>query len=104
MGLRKKVPISSFVQSRNFERLTLTGFEPATLRVAVGHHTHYTKFPYENFFEKIFNQILQSFCGSVASQTSSNQRFRLKSCNSFYQFYSKTYYQSDQNYYQIVAL
>ena len=36
MGLRTKGAISSFVQSGNFESLTLTGFEPATLRVAVG--------------------------------------------------------------------
>ena len=53
MGLRKKGAISSFVQSGNFENSTLTGFEPATLSVAVGHLTHYTKFPYEKFF-KIF--------------------------------------------------
>ena len=45
----KKGAISSSIQSGNFEILTLTGFEPATLRVAVHHHTHYTKFSYENF-------------------------------------------------------
>ena len=71
MGLRTKGAISPFVQSGNFESLTLTGFEPATLRVAVVHLTHYTKFPYENFF-KIFQpnvkKFLQSFSGRVASR------------------------------------
>ena len=41
MGLGTKVAISSFVQSGNFESLSLTGFEPATLRC--------TKFSYEIF-------------------------------------------------------
>ena len=45
MGLRKKVAISSFVQSGNFEILTLTGFEPATpatsLPVVVGHFQNF---------------------------------------------------------------
>ena len=62
---------SSFVQSGNFEILTLTGIEPVTLRVTVGHRTHYTKFPYENVF-KIFKPnvkiFLQSFCVRVASR------------------------------------
>ena len=58
MGLRA---ISSFFQSGNIESLTLTGFEPATLRVAIGHLTHYTKFLKPN--SKIF---LQSFCCRVA--------------------------------------
>ena len=49
----KKGAISSFVQSGNFEILTLTGFEPTTLRVAVSHLTHYTKFPYENILKYI---------------------------------------------------
>ena len=66
MSLIKKGAISSFVQSGNFEILTLTGYEPATLRVAVD-----TKFPYEIFF-KIFKPnvkiFLQSFCGRVASR------------------------------------
>ena len=48
----KKGAITSFVQSGNFEILTLTGFEPATFRVAVGHLTHYAKFPYEHFLRK----------------------------------------------------
>ena len=69
MSLIKKGAISSLVQSGNFEILTLTGFEPATLRVAVGHLTHYTKFPYEIFF-KFFKpnskRFLQSFCCRVA--------------------------------------
>ena len=67
----KRGAILPFVQSGNFEILTLTGFELATLRVAVGHHTHYTKFPYEILF-KIFKPnvkiFLQSFCGRVASR------------------------------------
>ena len=45
MGLRKKVAILSFVLSGNFESLTLTGFEPATMLIAVGDLTHYAKFP-----------------------------------------------------------
>ena len=49
MSLIKKGAISSFVQSGNFEILTVTGFEPATLRITVGHLTHYTKFPNEIF-------------------------------------------------------
>ena len=52
MGLRTKGAISSFVQSGNFESLTLTEFEPAALHVAVGHLTLYTKFPYENSLRK----------------------------------------------------
>ena len=52
MGLRTKGAISSFVQSENFESLTLTGFEPASLHVAVGHLTHYAKFSYEIFLRK----------------------------------------------------
>ena len=43
MDLRTKGAISSFVQSGNFEKLTLMGFEPATLRVAVGYLTHYVQ-------------------------------------------------------------
>ena len=48
MGLRKKGAILSFDQSG----LILTGFEQATLRVAVGHLTHYTKFPYKKILRK----------------------------------------------------
>jgi len=36
MSPRKKGAISSFVQSGNFELSSQTGFEPGTLRVAVG--------------------------------------------------------------------
>ena len=39
MSRRTKGAISSFVQSGNYESLTLTEFEPATLRVAVRHTT-----------------------------------------------------------------
>ena len=71
MSPRKKGAISSFVQSGNFELSSQTGFEPGTLRVAVGPLIHYTKFPYDNFF-KIFKtnvkRFLQSFCGRVASR------------------------------------
>ena len=52
MGLRTKGAISSFVQSGNFESLTLMGFEPATLGVTVGHLIHYTKFPCEKNFKQ----------------------------------------------------
>ena len=50
MGLRTKGAISSFVQSGNFESLPLTGFEPATLRVAVGHPLYQISF--EKFLRK----------------------------------------------------
>ena len=46
MNPRKKVAISSFVQSGNFEIASQAGFEPGTLRVTVGPLIHYTKFPY----------------------------------------------------------
>ena len=68
MSLRKKGAISSFVQSGNFDSLTLMWFEPASLRVAVGHLTHYAKFPYEKFFKIFKPNVLQPFCGRVASQ------------------------------------
>ena len=51
----KKVAISSFVQSGNFEISFQAGFEPGTLRVTVWPLIHYTKFPYEIFF-KFFKQ------------------------------------------------
>ena len=51
MGLRTKGAISSFVQSGNFECLTLKGFEPVTLRIAVGHLTTIPNFNIStNFF------------------------------------------------------
>ena len=37
-------------------------------RVAVGHITHYTKFPYEFFLKKRYILSLQYFCSRVASQ------------------------------------
>ena len=64
----KKRAISSFVQSGNFETLTLTEFEPAALRVAVGHLTHCTKFPYEIFLRNFFTRFYNLYCGSVASR------------------------------------
>ena len=71
MSPREKEAISSFVQSGNFETSSVSGFEPGTLRVAVGPLIHYTKFPYDKFF-KIFKtnvkRFLQSFCGRVASR------------------------------------
>ena len=51
MSPREKEAISSFVQSGNFETSSVSGFEPGTLRVAVGPLIHYTKFPYDKFFK-----------------------------------------------------
>ena len=54
MSLIKKGAISSFVQSGNFEIFTLTGFEPATLRVAVGHlNQFFMKF--SEMYRKVHN-------------------------------------------------
>ena len=81
MSLIKKVTVSSFVQSGNFEILTLTGFEPATLRVAVRHHTHYTKFPYENFsknFQSYFKRYLQFFVAESPVRSKNNRQFLSK--------------------------
>ena len=52
MSLIKTGAITSFVQSGNFEILSLTGFEPGTLRMAVAYLIHYTKFSYENVLKK----------------------------------------------------
>ena len=71
MSPRKKVAISSFVQSGNFEIASQAGFEPVTLRVTVRPLIHYTKFPYGKKFKKIkpnSNRYLQSFCSRVASR------------------------------------
>ena len=70
--------ISSFVQSGNFEISTLTGFEQATLRVAVGHLTHYTKFPYEIFWEFVLPDFTIFIVAVSPVGSSSNRRFRLK--------------------------
>ena len=53
MSPRKKVAISSFKQSGNFEITSQAGFEPGTLRVTVGPLIHYTKFPYGKKVKKI---------------------------------------------------
>ena len=71
MGPRKNGPILPIVHSGNFEISSQTGFEPMTLRVAVGPLIHYAKFPYEIFlkiFQTNFKRFLQSFCGRVASR------------------------------------
>ena len=68
---QKKGAILSFVQPGNFELLSQTGFEPGTLRVAVGPLIHYTKFHYDNFYKNFKTNVkrfLQSFCGRVASR------------------------------------
>ena len=90
MGLRTKGAISSFVQSGNFESLTLTGFEPATLRIAVGHLTHYTKFPYENFLRKFQTRFYNLSAAVSPVGSSSNRRFRLKSRKLSYWLYGDT--------------
>ena len=99
MSKCQKGAISPFVQSGNHEISSLTGFEPWTLRVAVGPLIHYIKFPYENFLRDIDNF-------SVAEspvESNNNRRFLVKSRNLFHQLYDKIYYLSDKNYYQIVV-
>ena len=80
-ALEKKEAISSFVQSGNFERLTLTGF-------AVGHLTHYTKFPHEIFF-KIFKPNVKIFLQSCQSAQAAIVDFIWKVVTCFIQITAK---------------
>ena len=96
MSPRKKQAISPFVWSGNLEISTLTGFEPGTLRVAVGPLIHYTNFPYRKFLIKKLWEILRDIDNfSVAEspvELKNNQRFLVKIRKSFFQLYGKIYY------------
>ena len=78
----EKRAISPFVQSWNINILSLTVFEPRTLRVTAGSLNHYTKFPYKKIFEKNFRQILRDFCNLSVTESpvesSNNRRFLSK--------------------------
>ena len=89
--------ISPFVQSGNHEISSLTGFEPWTLRVAVGPLIHYIKFPYEIFLREIVRDIDNFSVAESPVESNNNRRFLVKSRYLFYQLYGKIYYLSDQN-------